>query len=95
MREAALSQRDAYYRHWFIRLADELDDVTEKQNARFNRFPFGNLFGNMGDQDDDDDEVDFDDEDDLDFNPDCYCPDCQAARLAYANRQQNNKETPF
>ncbi len=100
LREAAQSQRDAYYRHWFTKLADELDEITETEKARFGRFPFGNLFGSMGGDDDDDEDGfdlddDDDDDDDLDFDPGCYCPDCQAARLAYANRQQTNKETPF
>ena len=45
LREAASSQRDAYYRHWFVELADRLDDVLAKESQRYSGFPFRNLFG--------------------------------------------------
>ncbi len=76
LRTAAQSQRDAYYRHWFQKLANDLDDVLAKESSQSFRFPFGDLFGSdVGD--DDDGEVD------LDFDPDCDCAECQAARRFY------------
>jgi hypothetical protein len=87
LREAAQSQRDAYYRHWFGLLAQELDDVLATASSRFGGLNFdffGDVFGSYdGDEDDE-----FDDEDDgfdfdLGFDPTCNCPDCQAARRAY------------
>ncbi len=74
LREAAKSERDAYYRYWFAALADELDEVLAKKSAG----PFGsgfNPFFEMFEADDDEDE--------LPFDPDCDCPDCRAARRAY------------
>ncbi|MGH7201625.1 MAG: hypothetical protein ACREJB_13530 [Planctomycetaceae bacterium] len=80
LREAAPSQRDAYYRHWFISLANELDDVLARDSARsfgFGFNPFGATFGA-----DDDDGFEKDDFDDLGFDPNCDCPACQAAKRA-------------
>jgi hypothetical protein len=76
LRHAAQSQRDPYYRHWFVSLADELDEILAKDSSPFGSGfnPFSRLFA-----DDDDD----DDDDDLDFDPDCDCPRCRAAKRAY------------
>ena len=81
LRQAAQTQPDAYYRHWFVSLADELDETLAKESSRsfgFGFNPFGRMFA-----DDDDDDDDDDWNDDLDFDPDCNCPECQAARRAY------------
>jgi hypothetical protein len=74
LREAAQSERNAYYRHWYIELADELDDMLARNSSRFSGFPFGDLFGNNGDDEDEDNN--------LGLDPSCDCPDCQAARRA-------------
>ncbi len=34
LREAARSEKDAYYRYWFVTLADELDDVLARASSR-------------------------------------------------------------
>jgi hypothetical protein len=84
LRDAARSERDVYYRFWFASLADELDDVLAKEASRFSGFgfgPFADMFGG-------DDEGDDDDEEDLPFDPDCNCPDCQAARRAYEAKKK-------
>jgi hypothetical protein len=86
LREAAPSQRDAFYRHWFADLAARLDDVLAKESQRFSGFPFGNLFGAESEDEDDDD-------DDLGFDPDCNCPACRAARKAH--EQAASSRTPF
>ena len=80
LREAAQSQRDAYYRHWFLALANDLDDVLAKESSPSFRFPFGDLFGS--DIGDDDDGEDFE-SDASDFDQDCDCAECQAARRSY------------
>jgi len=68
LREAARSQRDAYYRYWFNVLAEKLDDVLARlssRSSRFGGFPFGDMFGNTDDEGDgwDDDDEDWDDDD--------------------------------
>lgn len=83
LREAALSQRDAYYRFWFVELANRLDDLLSEADATFSRLPFGGMPGFADDVDEGD--IDDDGEDDdlsLGFDPDCNCPKCQAARMA-------------
>jgi hypothetical protein len=84
LREAAQSQSDPFYRHWFLSLAEELDDVlasTRSPSAGFGD-AFSAAFGALGGIDDvDDDDDDFDDE--LDFDPDCDCPVCRAKKQAY------------
>ncbi len=82
LRQAAESERDPYYRHWFVSLANELDDVKAQAASLFTGFPFGNMFGNHA-VDDDWSGEDDDDEEDLGFDPDCNCPGCKAARRAY------------
>lgn len=84
LREAALSQRDAYYRHWFVELANRLDDLLSEADARFSRFPFGGMPGFEDDGSNEDDFGDDIEDDDLSlgFDPDCNCPKCQAARKA-------------
>lgn len=91
LRQAALSQRDAYYRHWFADLAERLDNVLAKESQRFSGFPFGNLFGKGKYDDDDDDDEDDDDDDDLGYDPNCNCPICQANRKA---QEQASKSDP-
>ncbi|WP_010582033.1 hypothetical protein [Schlesneria paludicola] len=89
LREAAPSQRDAYYRHWFLVLADELDDLLDANSSLFG-FPFGTMFGS----DDDDDGNDFEDNDRR-FDPDCNCGKCQAARKAAEQARSTDSATPF
>jgi hypothetical protein len=67
---AAAPQQDAFYRHWYVALANQLDDLMAKQSRRFSR----SLFGFGGEEADDDG---------LNFDPNCNCPDCQAARKAH------------
>lgn len=82
LREAAQLQRDAYYRYWFVALADEFDDVLATDSMRFFGFPFGNAFGTGHEDDSEDDEGD-----DLDFDPNCNCATCQAAKRAAQKSQ--------
>ena len=75
LRESA-EQQDPYLRHWFMSLADDLDEIIAKENSKgaFRRFdPYG---------DDEDDFDDDDDEDDVEsgFDPYCDCPECRAAK---------------
>lgn len=88
LREAAQSQRDAYYRYWFLALAEQLDEVSAKRSMT----RLDNLFGI------DDDDFDVDDEDELDdiddsFDPDCDCPRCQRARRAHEKAKSTRRET--
>jgi hypothetical protein len=72
LREAAQSQRDPYYRHWFVSLADQLDEILVRQASSFFGFgfnPFGSGFT--------------DDDDTQDFDPNCDCAECQAAKRAF------------
>ncbi|MGD9857513.1 MAG: hypothetical protein AB7U20_21430 [Planctomycetaceae bacterium] len=84
LRQAAQTERDPYYRHWFVSLADELDeDLAREASSPFGfRFDvFSRMFGAAEEIDDEDDL--------LDFDPDCDCPDCRANRRAYeASRRQ-------
>jgi hypothetical protein len=41
---AAQSQRDAYYRHWFVDLADDLDGVLARELSHASGSPFGTFF---------------------------------------------------
>ncbi|QDU61947.1 hypothetical protein Pan216_28130 [Planctomycetes bacterium Pan216] len=69
LREAAPSQRDPYYRYWFASLADQLDDVFARVDARGSGFGFfDRLFGFV------------DDDGDEEFDPNCDCPNCRAAK---------------
>ncbi|MGE3781011.1 MAG: hypothetical protein AB7F89_27730, partial [Pirellulaceae bacterium] len=111
LRDAALGQRDAFYRYWFQYLAQGLEDNLARSKAT--RFNFGPGFfgagpmggaGGMGPADEDDEgyddgveDLDFDDEegDKLDllddlfrFDPDCDCPECQAAKRAFQAAQR-------
>lgn len=93
LREAAQSERNAYYRFWFVELADRLEEAIAKQAQR--RFDLEDFFSSRGqskndafDYEDDDDEFD-DDEDDLGFDEDCDCPSCTAARQAYERATAN------
>lgn len=82
LRDAAQSERDPYYRHWFVSLADALDDVLAARSSG----PFGRAFGAFSEMFGDavDEMFGEDDDDDfLDFDPDCNCPRCRAARRAY------------
>ncbi|HEY4261893.1 MAG TPA: hypothetical protein VGM98_17110 [Schlesneria sp.] len=65
LREAATSQRDPYYRFWFVKLANDLDDELAALSSSPFGFNFDKMFGNSdsnGDFDDDvaDDEWNFD-----------------------------------
>lgn len=75
LREAALSQRGTYYRHWFVELANQLDDRLSEADATFSRLPFGRMPGFVDDDSDDDDSG-------PSFDPECECAKCQAARRA-------------
>lgn len=94
LREAAPSQRDAYYRYWFVTLAEQLEDVLAKNSRSFGFAK--TLFDRESEEDDydDDDDDEFDEDDgfdedeiDLGFDPNCNCPSCRAARRAYEQRQ--------
>lgn len=76
LREAAGAQRDPYYRHWFLALAEQLDDIVARETAPISRFPFGDIF-DLEDEDENED-----DDDSLDFGFDCPCPRCQKKRQA-------------
>ncbi|MEX0716490.1 MAG: hypothetical protein WD066_07885 [Planctomycetaceae bacterium] len=80
LREAAPSQRDPFYRHWFASLPDELDETLAKNASRFAGSMFGTFSRMFGDDDDDDDD---DDSVDLGFDPNCNCPECRAAKRKY------------
>jgi hypothetical protein len=88
LREAAPAQRDAYYRYWFVALADKLDSEHAKNLAPSFASPFGNIFGG---NDDYEDEFEYEEEEDLGFDPDCDCADCQAGRKAYEKAQTRNR----
>lgn len=77
LRAAAQGERDPYYRHWFVALADRLDDILASKASQSFGFPFGDLFGSK--QTDDEDDI-------LEYDPNCDCPDCQAAREAEKQR---------
>lgn len=89
LREAAPSQRDAFYRHWFVALADKLDDaISSDKSSLFSRFvdmfgPGGNATFGDGDGDESDDV--------LGYNPDCKCAECQAARQAAAGKSTSSR----
>jgi hypothetical protein len=73
LRAAAAAERDVYHRHWFLEMADQLDDRLAQELKRSFSSPFGNLFG-FGERDAE--------EDDLGFDPNCDCSECRAARQA-------------
>ncbi len=78
LREAAQIEPDPYYRHWFNSLADDLEEAAaNRSRGRLDPFSFfGNIFGSIeSDEDDRDDE--------LDYDPDCNCPACRAAKRAH------------
>jgi len=56
LRKAAGSQRDPYYRHWFLALAEELDEILSQESARFSSFPFGDIFDLEEEDDDNEDD---------------------------------------
>ncbi len=74
LRAAAASAPDAYYRHWYLEIANRLDDLLAQESQRFSGSPFGDMFGFANDEEEDDD---------LGFDPDCDCPKCRAARKAH------------
>jgi hypothetical protein len=84
LRTAAPSQRDAYYRYWFNHLANALDERLERERSRFDPMGFMSRF--LDDDSDEDDEYGEDD-DDMNFDPNCNCPSCSAARRAYQAKQ--------
>ena len=63
LREAA-SQADAFYRHWFITLADDLEEAIRVGDSTGLGGFAGPFFRSMGD----------------DENPECDCDNCRAAR---------------
>jgi hypothetical protein len=73
LREAAGSQRDAYYRYLFGALADKLDDAIDAARSSI-AGRFAAMFGG------DDRNADFDDRADLDDDFECDCDVCRAAR---------------
>ncbi len=84
LREAAQSERDPYYRFWFPKLANDLDDELAAKSTSPFGFNFDSMFGNEGEVDDD-----------LCFDPGCDCAKCQNARLAYEMTHSSNDEAPF
>ena len=56
VRDAAQSQTDPYYRHWFVSMADQLDEALARNESSFFgfSFPWDDFF------DDDDEDEDFD-----------------------------------
>jgi hypothetical protein len=58
-------------------LAEQANDRQAEASGRFAGFPFGNPFEVDNDEDEDDD---------WGFDPDCDCPDCQAAKRAHQQR---------
>ncbi len=84
LREAAQSQRDAYYRYWFKELADRLDEAVEKEKLKSSFSGFANFFGGSGggDRDADDD-------------TECDCPKCRAAKQRAAERARPPERTLF
>jgi hypothetical protein len=84
LREAAQSERDPYYRFWFLKLANDLDDQLAAPSFSPFGFNFDRLFGDKG-------EV----EDDQDFDPNCDCPKCRNARLDYEMTHSSDGEVPF
>jgi hypothetical protein len=80
LQEAAGSQRDAYYRYWFVALADKLDDVNvAARSSILGRF--AEMFGRPDDVADD---ADFDDGAGWDDDFECNCDSCRAARRTAA-----------
>lgn len=92
LRAAAASEPDAYYRHWYVDLANRLDDALAEQKKRMSRSPLGNLFGFADDEDDDEDD-DYDYDEAVDFDPDCDCPECMAARKAYKSAKASQAKS--
>jgi hypothetical protein len=89
LRAAAQTERDAYYRHWFVELADQLDDALARKSSPLAGSPFGDLLdGIFGGEEYDDDDDDWDDED----SP-CDCPKCRAKRAKQQAFASNTK--PF
>lgn len=89
LRNAAQSHRDPYYRFWFLKLANDLDDELAAASSSPFGFDFDSMFGNENEFDDD-----FAD-DGLNFDPDCDCAKCQKARLASTESRTRDGELPF
>lgn len=70
VRQAAQTQRDPYYRYWFVALADQLDEIIAKEASSQFGFGFSGFSRTFDDSS-------------LDFDPDCDCPSCQAAKRKY------------
>ncbi|REJ73763.1 MAG: hypothetical protein DWQ34_08095 [Planctomycetota bacterium] len=77
LREAAQTERDPFYRYWFNRLANDLEDFLKSESrGGFGFDSFSRMFGAA-------------DDDDLDFDPDCDCPRCRAARQAHEAKSKS------
>lgn len=67
LREAAKSERDPYYRYWFVELADDLDEVLKSRGLDsfgINSDLLDEIFGGkVGDDEDDEDDEDEDEAD--------------------------------
>jgi len=78
--QAAQTENDPYYRHWFGSMVEEFDKgLAESSSRNSGMGSFFNSFGSIfadGEFEDDDD----DDEYGWSPDPDCDCPDCTAAR---------------
>ena len=77
-KEAARTEKDAFYRYQFDKAADEAIHIiaeakAEDEQRKSYRSQYDDEF------DDDDDDEDDDDDDDL-FDSECDCPDCRAKR---------------
>lgn len=90
VRKSAASQNDAYYRHWFTSLADDFDEMQSRLSSRRFGFPdeIFQAFANMSKFGKDFGDLNFSNEEDLDFDPDCDCESCRAAKAAYEARRE-------
>ena len=67
LRESAKDEKDPFYRHWFVSLADKAQTIAASNPLGGFGSTFRNMFGGFGGFEDDDDD-------------ECMCEDCQAQR---------------
>jgi len=88
-KEAARTEKDAFYRYQFDKVSDGFNALFQKLNAEEERRKsYGSRFDDDDDEFEDDEFDEFDDEDEDDFLDEeddsdeelCDCPDCQADR---------------
>ena len=78
-KEAARTEKDAFYRYQFDKAADEANHIIAEAKAEDER---RKSYGSQYDYEDefDDDDDDWEDDDDEWFDDGCTCPDCRAKR---------------